>query len=616
MEATSRIPLVRSLCSLVPPSLRVMSLEEAGDQLIRAEEAARGKTIGMRVFAAIVVSVGLVCMTTGFAICLSMATLTNNTSVEQPVAEAYNDTHAAMQLSFLSSPVSTGQQCPAVCEAGEWEGQHHDDSKDEQSSYHGLPGPPVDEAAGHAADTNGDVEEDADEEVRSKASSGYGGQLFLLLALALAAFSAYQAAQIQALQTHQTAIQTSNDNVRRTIRNDIAALLPSSVDHCAQLREYVDTTMATIRQDTATGLAALKAEMEQQMTTQLQDQKVLIESTRTEMLSKTSELQQAIGDNSTYVDTNLQQHATKLQELQSIIESNQTIAQKNTDELSTATRRELRAQAAQIQALHAKVDTQAEEMRALKGATDTSIDQLRTHVDTDLEQHATQLQEQQALIESNRTAAQKNTEELEEAIRKEIRAQCVWADSPLTIGQYVAMCNWLGGKEFNIIYKSSRDGTTYSDLLRCVASKNGLVIIIRRGTYVFGVYISAGLQLPDDPTKSRRYSCDLWYFSLAGHFPTPTKIDINEECQLVVVAGRERIVGGANVYIGGDLRLGWGGFGRGGRPAVDICRCRQWTSGHVPEGYTGERDEDGCAMLGGVSEFMADEIEVLHVVGQ
>ncbi|CEM34111.1 unnamed protein product [Vitrella brassicaformis CCMP3155] len=416
------------------------SLEEAGDQLIRAEEAARGKTIGMRVFAAIVVSVGLVCMTIGVAIGLSMTTLTNNTSVERPVAEAYNDTNTAMQLSFVSSPVSTGHQRRAVCEAGEWEAQQHDNSKDDQKNYHGLPGPAAGEAAGHAADTNDDV--------RSKAPLGYGGQVTLLLALALAAFSAYQAAQVQALKT--------------------------------------------------------------------------------------------------------------------------------------------------------------------------SNDQLRTHVDTNLQQHATKLQEQQALIESNQTAAQKNTQELGEAIRKEIRAQCLWADSLLTIGQYVAMCNWLGGKQLNVIYKSSRDGATYGDLLRCVGDKTGLVFIIKKDIYLFGVYISAGLLLPDKPINGcSTYDCDVRYFSLAGHFATPTKIDIAWEWRelYVDVAGRKGSVGdGANVYIGGGLFLGYGGSHQ---PAADIRSCHQWTySSDVPEGYMGKRGGYSDAFLGGALDFMADEIEVLHAVGQ
>jgi len=449
---------------------------------------------------------------------------------------------------------------------------------------------------------------------------------------------ATQATQIQGLQAQSDTQAAEIQALKESSAADRAAINAAT----EQLRANTESTMATMRQEAALlqtiedKIAAIKEAIWQQTSAQLQEQRAFIVSNHTELVGKALRLEQAIDDNRaaakkdtqeeaqseiqslkdttnasieqlrTYVDTNLQQHATQLQEQQTLIESSQTTAQKNTDELSTASRRELRAQAAQIQALHAKVNTQAAEIRALKAATDTSIEQLRAHVDTDLQQHTTQLQEQQALIKSNQAAAQKKIDESSEAIRKEMRPLLSWShdDDP-------ALFEWLGGG-LSVIYKSSRDGSTYGDLLRCVGDKSGLVFIIRKGTYLFGAFIIAGLQLPDDPTKSRRYVCDVWYFSLAGHFDKPTKIDIDRERHFVYVTGAEaeELV---NMAIGTELELGFGGHGSQ-QPADDIRSCLQYIgSDDVPEGYTGAGDGEGDAYLGGSYEFMADEIEVLWV---
>ncbi|CEM34054.1 unnamed protein product [Vitrella brassicaformis CCMP3155] len=202
------------------------------------------------------------------------------------------------------------------------------------------------------------------------------------------------------------------------------------------------------------------------------------------------------------------------------------------------------------------------------------------------------------------------------ALRTEINAihtmPVTFPDMSLTVLQYASLHGWLGAKKpLGVVYRSSGDGTTYSDLLRCVGDKTGLVIIVRRGRYVFGVYISAGLQPPDDPTSYRRCNCDVWWFSLVGHFDKPTKIKIDRG-QWVFVAGREGSASGASVYISGNLYLGDGGVW----PAADIRSCYQYTNNkNVPAGYMGDRDKFGEALLGGSKKFMADEIEVLQVVG-
>jgi len=188
-------------------------------------------------------------------------------------------------------------------------------------------------------------------------------------------------------------------------------------------------------------------------------------------------------------------------------------------------------------------------------------------------------------------------------------------EASLPASEHEGLLGLLGNDTTDLIslYRTSEHGTTYDDLLDSVGDAKPLVLVIKKDEYIFSVYISAGLRLPDEPTGDHEYDCDVWWFSLAGHFPTPTKIDIGRG-QWVHVAGRQGNAGGANVHIGGMLDLGWGGS-VSGRPAADIRSCSQSTdSDDLPAGYTGEW-EYGDAALGGSYEFMADEIEVLHLVG-
>ena len=170
--------------------------------------------------------------------------------------------------------------------------------------------------------------------------------------------------------------------------------------------------------------------------------------------------------------------------------------------------------------------------------------------------------------------------------------------------------------------RASRDGTTYSDMLRCVGDKTRLVFVIRKDEYVFGAFISAGIELPDDPRGENKYLCDGWHFSLAGHFNKPTMMG---QCgRTLRVAGREGIVPVVSVFraklvIGCYLWLGYKGLWWGyecSAAATDMRRCRQVISfeDDVPEGYVGVRDEDGDAVFGGSPDFMADDLEVLTVV--
>ncbi|CEL98338.1 unnamed protein product [Vitrella brassicaformis CCMP3155] len=180
----------------------------------------------------------------------------------------------------------------------------------------------------------------------------------------------------------------------------------------------------------------------------------------------------------------------------------------------------------------------------------------------------------------------------------------------------------MGTHELKLIYRASRDGASYDDLLRCVGDTKGLVFIVRRdmyvfrrdmyvlGEYVFGAFISGGIRLPDDPKPLNVYQCDGCDFSLAGHFDTPKMM--KKGSRMVGVAGREVTMYGAKLWISGT---GWLWLGCEGGAAADMRICRQRIlSEYVPDGYVGVRDEHGSAMFGGSRQFMADEVEVLEVV--
>ncbi|CEM10059.1 unnamed protein product [Vitrella brassicaformis CCMP3155] len=187
-------------------------------------------------------------------------------------------------------------------------------------------------------------------------------------------------------------------------------------------------------------------------------------------------------------------------------------------------------------------------------------------------------------------------------------------NTSLSASEYEALLASMGGDtttQVTSLYRTSVDGTTYGDLLDNVGDAKPLVVVVRKDKYVFGVYVSAGIQLPDDPTSEHWYGSDVWWFSLAGHFPQPTKIDIPPWEQWMRVAGRKANAVEANMYIGRYLVLGE----QRGWPAAGIRSCEQYTdSDYLPEGYTGVRGEFADALMGGSRNFMADEIEVLRVV--
>ncbi|CEM24677.1 unnamed protein product [Vitrella brassicaformis CCMP3155] len=171
-----------------------------------------------------------------------------------------------------------------------------------------------------------------------------------------------------------------------------------------------------------------------------------------------------------------------------------------------------------------------------------------------------------------------------------------------------ALYHFLGeasGRRLKLIYRATRDGPSYGKFLGCVGDESELVFVVKKNAYVFGAYVSGRIKPPDDPTGENIYDCDVWHFSLSGHFKQPTKMIGGRR---VRVAGREGTVyGRAKLWIGARLWLGCGA-------AADMYSCRQFVGRYdVPEGYVGPRDMHGKAVFGGSKDFMADDLEVLCV---
>ncbi|CEL98342.1 unnamed protein product [Vitrella brassicaformis CCMP3155] len=137
--------------------------------------------------------------------------------------------------------------------------------------------------------------------------------------------------------------------------------------------------------------------------------------------------------------------------------------------------------------------------------------------------------ETQVVIETCQLANEVDMEAPLSAIRSRLHTLMMTSieGSMMNRMQGVFLTKWVGGtgKSLRSLYRATRDGPSYGDLLRCVGDTKDLVFVVSKGEYVFGAFVSGGLQLPDDPTGVNEYDCDGWQFSLAGHFTKgPTKL--------------------------------------------------------------------------------------------
>ncbi|CEM21903.1 unnamed protein product [Vitrella brassicaformis CCMP3155] len=92
-------------------------------------------------------------------------------------------------------------------------------------------------------------------------------------------------------------------------------------------------------------------------------------------------------------------------------------------------------------------------------------------------------------------------------------------NTSLSASEYEALVGLMGGDDttqVTSLYRTSVHGTNYSDLLDNVGETKPLVFVVRKDKYVFGVYVSDGIQLPDDLTTWHNYGSDVSWFSVAS----------------------------------------------------------------------------------------------------
>ncbi|CEL93636.1 unnamed protein product [Vitrella brassicaformis CCMP3155] len=197
------------------------------------------------------------------------------------------------------------------------------------------------------------------------------------------------------------------------------------------------------------------------------------------------------------------------------------------------------------------------------------------------------------------------------------------SDSSLSQSEYDNLRGLLGNDTaLTMLYRASRNGVTYGDMLDRVGNKTDLVIVIRNAQYVFGVYISEGIRLPAFDGSGMMpgwhgYGSDVWLFSLAGHYENATKWSPLQK--IVLVASRRGFVPrrNARVTVGGL----WLGNGNGwSRDDIRECTHFHGVSWGVPmpEGYMGALYHHSVLggpyyVLGGSWDFTADELEILSV---
>ncbi|CEM21154.1 unnamed protein product [Vitrella brassicaformis CCMP3155] len=77
---------------------------------------------------------------------------------------------------------------------------------------------------------------------------------------------------------------------------------------------------------------------------------------------------------------------------------------------------------------------------------------------------------------------------------------CVPLGSSLTESEFKGLRGLIGGQvKLKSIYRTSLHGSAHRNVLRCVGDKRGLAFVIRKNQYVFGAFISDGLQEPTRP---------------------------------------------------------------------------------------------------------------------
>ncbi|CEM31426.1 unnamed protein product [Vitrella brassicaformis CCMP3155] len=128
--------------------------------------------------------------------------------------------------------------------------------------------------------------------------------------------------------------------------------------------------------------------------------------------------------------------------------------------------------------------------------------------------------------------------------------------SSLSAGDLRQLIGWFAkGREISLVYSTSRHGFYFVDLLAKVIGVWPIVLVIRKGTYLFGYFVGAGIQEPNYLDVVHHYECKVVAFSLAGHFDKRTRVDLLTQLQFVSVAGRKLAPPCPRLTIG-DLSFG------------------------------------------------------------
>ncbi|CEM29686.1 unnamed protein product [Vitrella brassicaformis CCMP3155] len=170
-----------------------------------------------------------------------------------------------------------------------------------------------------------------------------------------------------------------------------------------------------------------------------------------------------------------------------------------------------------------------------------------------------------------------------------------------------------------LLYRSTRDGDSFADLMGKVGSAHGLLFAVKNRSNKFGVFFDGSLNQPSDPTSTQTTRGELFFFSLSGSFPQPTQIHPPQGRQRVEVAGRDGAVLSNSGTISSKIFIAgaklWLGFSRSSTPSPSILSCHQWIPEDItPPGFTGTVLSDGDNILADRLDFTADVIEVYQVV--
>jgi len=168
-----------------------------------------------------------------------------------------------------------------------------------------------------------------------------------------------------------------------------------------------------------------------------------------------------------------------------------------------------------------------------------------------------------------------------------------------------------------LLYSSTRDGGDFVTMVDKVGDASSLLFLVNHDdTYRFGAFLEGQLKPPTDPKQTNGYRLPHFLISISGAYATPTKVLIPMTRQFVHVAGRDASIKGIRDSRGklsfgcGYLRFGWAIPG----PSDDVRSMHHGVKkDDLPDGYIGQRNDNGDGILAGGWDFTAKEIAIYQV---